>query len=150
MFSLGVGMLTRKVGNTVSPVVELTKKDDNQLSLSSNSAFKNTSITFKLGEEFDEETPDGRKVKSLIVQDGNKLVHTQKTDKLVTTIVREFEPEQLKMVIHIYYNICNISSNAYNLSKVQNYYQIIIRKLKKKKLSIIFIGLAVLCLLNKL
>lgn len=126
-------MLTRKMGNTVSPVVELTKKDDNQLSLSSNSAFKNTSITFKLGEEFDEETPDGRKVKSLIVQDGNKLVHTQKTDKLVTTIVREFEPEQLKMVIHIiYYNIRNISFNFYNLSKVQNYYQIIIRKFKKK------------------
>lgn len=91
-------MLTRKMGNSISPVVELTKKDDN-LSLSSSSTFKNISITFKLGEEFDEETADGRKVKSLIVQDGNKLVHTQKTDKIVTTIIREFEPEQLKMVI---------------------------------------------------
>lgn len=96
-FFTGVGMLTRKMGNTVSPVVELVKNDD-KYELSSNSTFKNTKISFKLGEEFDEETPDGRKVKSIITQDGNKLVHTQKNDKLVTTIVREFEPEQLKMV----------------------------------------------------
>lgn len=91
-------MLTRKMGNSVSPVVELTKTDDGKFVLSSNSAFKNTSITFKLNEEFDEETPDGRKVKSIITQEGNKLLHTQKTEKLSTTIVREFQPEELKMV----------------------------------------------------
>ncbi|XP_060878164.1 fatty acid-binding protein, muscle-like isoform X2 [Metopolophium dirhodum] len=102
MKALGVGMMTRKLGNTVSPVVELTKSDDGKLVLSSNSTFKNSSIAFKLNEEFDEETPDGRKVKSLIVQDGNKLVHTQKCDKHNdTTIVREFEPEQLKMVLTV-------------------------------------------------
>ncbi|KAF0765379.1 MPA13 allergen-like isoform X1 [Aphis craccivora] len=102
MKALGVGMMTRKLGNTVSPVVELTKSDDGKLVLSSNSTFKNSSIAFKLNEEFDEETPDGRKVKSLIVQDGNKLIHTQKCDKHNdTTIVREFEPEQLKMVLTV-------------------------------------------------
>lgn len=97
-FVAGVGMLTRKVGNSVSPVVELTKADDGKYVLSSNSAFKNTSITFNLNEEFDEDTPDGRKVRSVITQDGNKLVHTQKTDKQITTILREFQPEELKMV----------------------------------------------------
>jgi fatty acid-binding protein 7 len=91
-------MLTRKMGNTVSPVVELTKTDDGKYSLSSNSAFKNTSIKFNLNEEFDEETPDGRKVKSTITQEGNKLIHVQKNDKLSTTIVREFQPDELKMV----------------------------------------------------
>lgn len=94
---VGVGMLTRKMGNTVSPVVELIKKDD-KFELSSKSTFKNTAIEFKLNEEFDEETADGRKVKSIITQEGNKLLHTQKTDKQVTTIIREFEPDQLKMV----------------------------------------------------
>ncbi|VVC26569.1 Lipocalin/cytosolic fatty-acid binding domain,Cytosolic fatty-acid binding,Calycin [Cinara cedri] len=101
MKALGVGMLTRQLGNTVSPVVELTKSDDGKYTLSSNSAFKNTSITFKLGEEFDEVTPDGRKVKSTVTQEGNKLLHTQKSDKLVTTILREFEPDQLKMVLKV-------------------------------------------------
>lgn len=91
-------MLTRKVGNSVSPVVELTKTEDGKYSLSSNSAFKNTSIKFNLNEEFDEETPDGRKVKSTITQEGNKLIHVQNSDKLSTTIVREFQPDELKMV----------------------------------------------------
>lgn len=94
----GVGLLTRKAGNLASPVVELTKVDDKYV-LSSNSSFKNSSITFKIGEEFDEETLDGRKVKSTIIEDENKLFHTQKmTDDKVTVIVREFEPDQLKMV----------------------------------------------------
>jgi len=102
MKALGVGMMTRKLGNTVSPVVELTKSDDGKFVLSSNSTFKNSSIAFKLNEEFDEETPDGRKVKSTIIQDGNKLIHTQKCDKHNdTTIVREFEPDQLKMVLTV-------------------------------------------------
>lgn len=58
---LGVSLVTRKLGNQVSPVVELTKNGDTY-TLSSTSTFKNSIITFKLGEEFDEETPDGRKV----------------------------------------------------------------------------------------
>ncbi|XP_025423288.1 fatty acid-binding protein, muscle isoform X1 [Sipha flava] len=106
MKALGVGMLTRKMGNTVSPVVELTKTDDGKYSLSSNSAFKNTSIKFNLNEEFDEETPDGRKVKSTITQEGNKLIHVQKNDKLSTTIVREFQPDELKMVLTVGDIVC--------------------------------------------
>lgn len=88
--------MIRKMGSTVNPVIELTQNGD-EYTLTSNSTFKNTTITFKLGEEFDEETPDGRKVKSLITQDGNKLIHIQKGDK-ETKIVREFSPEEVKMV----------------------------------------------------
>lgn len=96
-------MLTRKAGNLATPVVELTKGDDGKYVLSSNSSFKNSSITFKIGEEFDEDTLDGRKVKAIIVQEENKLIHTQTmTDDKVTIIVREFEPDQLKMVNNPY------------------------------------------------
>jgi hypothetical protein len=84
------------MGNAVSPVVELTKNGD-EFTLTSQSTFKNTSITFKLGEEFEEETPDGRKVQSVITQDGNKLVQIQKGEK-ETTIVREFSEDEVKMV----------------------------------------------------
>jgi hypothetical protein len=91
-----VGLVVRKLGNAVSPVIELTLNGD-EYTLTSQSTFKNTTITFKLGEEFEEETPDGRTVKSLITQDGNKLVHIQKGEK-ETKIIREFSEDEVKMV----------------------------------------------------
>lgn len=105
MKAMGVGLLTRKIGNKVSPVMELTE-NDGEYSLSSNSTFKNFLIKFRLGQEFDEETPDGRRVKSTIVQDGNKLVQIQKGGNKETTIVREFSPEEVKMTLTVDDIVC--------------------------------------------
>lgn len=58
----GVGLVTRKMGNAVSPTVELTEKDGTY-TMKTTSTFKNQELVFKSGEEIDEETPDGRKVK---------------------------------------------------------------------------------------
>nr|BAN20204.1 allergen, putative [Riptortus pedestris] len=105
MKALGVGLITRKMGNTVSPVVELTE-DGGTYTLKSSSTFKNTVTTFKLGEEFEEDTPDGRKVKSVITLDGdNKLIHVQKGDK-ESKIVREFTPEECKMILSVDDIVC--------------------------------------------
>jgi len=88
------------------PVVELTKKQDGKYVLTCTTMIRNTSIEFNLGEEFDEETLDAHKVRSIITQEGNKLVHVQKRsgDRKETTIIREFEPDQMKMVIIILMN----------------------------------------------
>lgn len=91
--------MTRKMGSTVSPVVELTE-NNGLYTLKTTSPFKNSEIKFKLGEEFDEETPDGRKVKSVCTLDGNKLIQIQKGDKQ-TTIEREFTPTEMKAVCMI-------------------------------------------------
>ncbi|XP_069699006.1 fatty acid-binding protein, muscle isoform X1 [Periplaneta americana] len=104
MKALGVGLVTRKMGNTVSPVVELTKNGD-EFCLTSQSTFKNTAINFKLGQEFDQETPDGRKVKSVITQDGSKLVEVQKGDK-ETTIIRDFSNDEIKMTLTVDDIVC--------------------------------------------
>ncbi|XP_064556451.1 fatty acid-binding protein [Drosophila montana] len=93
MKELGVGMVLRKMGNTVSPTVEVTLEGDTY-TLTTTSTFKTSAISFKLGEEFDEETLDGRKVKSVITLDGNKLTQEQKGDK-PSTIVREFTDSEL-------------------------------------------------------
>ncbi|XP_023178427.1 fatty acid-binding protein, muscle [Drosophila hydei] len=93
MKELGVGMVLRKMGNTVSPTVEVTVEGDTY-TLTTTSTFKTSAISFKLGEEFDEETLDGRKVKSVITLDGNKLTQEQKGDK-PSTIVREFNDNEL-------------------------------------------------------
>ncbi|XP_034113404.1 fatty acid-binding protein [Drosophila nasuta] len=93
MKELGVGMVLRKMGNSVSPTVEVTQ-DGDTYTLTTTSTFKTSAISFKLGEEFDEETLDGRKVKSVITLDGNKLTQEQKGDK-PSTIVREFTDSEL-------------------------------------------------------
>lgn len=84
------------MGSSVSPVVELTE-NNGLYTLKTTSPFKNSEIKFKLGEEFDEETPDGRKVKCVCTLDGNKLVQIQKGEKQ-TTIEREFTPTEMKAV----------------------------------------------------
>jgi len=104
MKALGVGLMTRTVGNKVSPVVELTKSGD-EYSLKTQSTFKNTEIKFKLGEEFSEDTPDGRKVKSVCTLNGNKLMQVQKGDK-ETTIEREFTPTEMKAVMKVDDIVC--------------------------------------------
>uniref|UniRef100_A0A6P4G0U4 Fatty acid-binding protein, muscle n=1 Tax=Drosophila rhopaloa TaxID=1041015 RepID=A0A6P4G0U4_DRORH len=89
----GVGLVTRKMGNSLSPTVEVTLEGDTY-TLTTTSTFKTSAISFKLGQEFDEETLDGRNVKSIITLDGNKLTQEQKGDK-PTTIVREFNDGEL-------------------------------------------------------
>ncbi|BFF88991.1 probable fatty acid-binding protein [Drosophila madeirensis] len=99
MKELGVGLVLRKMGNSISPTVEVTIEGDTY-TLTTTSTFKTSSISFKLGEEFDEETLDGRQVKSIITLDGNKLIQEQKGDK-PSTIVREFTDGDLTTTLTI-------------------------------------------------
>jgi len=88
MKALGVGFVLRKIGNSVSPTVEL-KKDGDKYTLITSSTFKTSEISFELGKEFDEETLDGRNVKSIITLEGNKLIQKQGGEP-PSTIIREF------------------------------------------------------------
>ncbi|MBH0216542.1 lipocalin/fatty-acid binding family protein, partial [Listeria monocytogenes] len=63
------------------------------------STFKNTEISFKLGEEFDETTADDRNVKSTVTLDGDKLVHVQKWDGKETKFVREIQDDKMIMTL---------------------------------------------------
>lgn len=90
--------MTRKMGNAVSPVVTLQKEGDEYV-LTSDSTFKHVVLKFKPGVEFDQETPDGRKVKSTITVDGNTLHEVQKgADGKQTVIDRTFSNDEVKMV----------------------------------------------------
>ncbi|XP_076675998.1 fatty acid binding protein isoform X1 [Andrena cerasifolii] len=104
MKALGVSLLIRKMGSSVSPVVELTE-NNGLYTLKTTSPFKSSEIKFKLGEEFEEETPDGRKVKCVCSLDGNKLVQIQKGEKQ-TTIEREFTPTEMKAIMKVDDVVC--------------------------------------------
>lgn len=58
----GVGFATRKVAGMAKPNVTISVNGD-VITIKSESTFKNTEISFKLGQEFDEVTADDRKVK---------------------------------------------------------------------------------------
>lgn len=58
----GVGFATRQVGGMTKPTTIIEVAGDT-VTLKTQSTFKNTEISFKLGAEFDETTADDRKVK---------------------------------------------------------------------------------------
>eukprot|EP00916_Digyalum_oweni_P003898 GHVL01006932.1.p1 GENE.GHVL01006932.1~~GHVL01006932.1.p1 ORF type:complete len:143 (+),score=16.19 GHVL01006932.1:454-882(+) len=91
MKAAGVGLVTRKVANQLTSYEEW-KREGDQWTLHISSTFKSKIVTFKMGEEFDEDTMDGRKVKSLVTLEGDKMVHKQKPTKegeLDSTVTRE-------------------------------------------------------------
>ena len=62
MKALGVGLVTRKLGNKSSPTVTITE-EAGEYTFKQESLVKTSEIKFKLGQEFDEVTADGRQGK---------------------------------------------------------------------------------------
>ncbi|CAM4648157.1 hypothetical protein PO909_011528 [Leuciscus waleckii] len=98
MKSLGVGFATRQVGNVTKPTIVISHEDD-KVVVKTLSTFKNTEISFKLGEEFDETTADDRHVKSTVTLEGDNLVHVQKWDNKETKFVREIKDDKMIMTL---------------------------------------------------
>ena len=63
MKALGVGLVTRKLGNKSSPVVTITE-EAGEFTMKQESLVKTSEIKFRIGQEFDEVTADGRQGKS--------------------------------------------------------------------------------------
>ncbi|XP_019403577.1 PREDICTED: fatty acid-binding protein, heart [Crocodylus porosus] len=105
MKALGVGFAMRQMANLTKPttIIEL---DGDKIILKTQSTFKSTEITFKLGEEFDETTADDRLVKSLITLDEGKLVHKQKWDGKETNLVRELQDGKLILTLTMGTTVC--------------------------------------------
>ncbi|ELK27760.1 PREDICTED: fatty acid-binding protein, heart [Myotis davidii] len=98
MKSIGVGFATRQVASMTKPTTIIEINGD-MITLKTQSTFKNTEISFKLGVEFDETTADDRKVKSTVTLDGGKLVHVQKWDGQETKLVRELVDGKLILTL---------------------------------------------------
>merc|ERR1712004_717174 len=64
---LGVNMLLRKAATASSPVFEVTYDTDSETwSFKTSTMLKSMELEFKLNEEFDEKSPDGRDVKAKV------------------------------------------------------------------------------------
>ncbi|GBP35714.1 Fatty acid-binding protein, muscle [Eumeta japonica] len=94
--AFGVSLLIRKAAASVSPVCSLTKNDDGSYTFLMSTPLKNTSTTFKPGEEFEGERINGEKVTILITLDSSKLIEVQFDSKgVMSKIVREFSADQM-------------------------------------------------------
>uniref|UniRef100_A0A8C3BRV5 Fatty acid binding protein 3 n=1 Tax=Cairina moschata TaxID=8855 RepID=A0A8C3BRV5_CAIMO len=96
----GVGFATRQMAGLTKPTTIIEVAGD-KVTVKTQSTFKNTEISFKLGEEFDETTADDRhvKVRSVVTLDGGKLVHVQKWEGKETSLVRELKDGKLILTL---------------------------------------------------
>ncbi|XP_054894956.1 fatty acid-binding protein, brain-like [Poeciliopsis prolifica] len=98
MKALGVPFATRKVGNVTKPSI-LISVDGDRVVVKTQSKFRVTEISGKLGEEFDETTLDDRHVKSTFTVEGDKFVHTQRWDGKETKLIREIRNGKMVMTL---------------------------------------------------
>ncbi|XP_077416095.1 fatty acid binding protein 7, brain, a [Vanacampus margaritifer] len=98
MKAIGVGFATRQVGNVTKPTVVISQ-DGDKVVVKTLSTFRNTELSAKLGEEFDELTPDDRKVKSTFTMEGDKFVQVQKWDGKETKFDREIKDGKMVMTL---------------------------------------------------
>ncbi|XP_052574109.1 fatty acid-binding protein 9 isoform X2 [Peromyscus californicus insignis] len=77
MKELGVDFAARNAAGLVKPSVSISLNGE-KVNIQTESSFKNTEISFKLGEEFDETTADSRKVKECTM---NNVVSTRTYEK---------------------------------------------------------------------
>ncbi|XP_041668694.1 fatty acid-binding protein, brain-like [Cheilinus undulatus] len=98
MKALNVGFATRQIGLTTKPSVQISQ-DGDKVVVKTTSTFKNTVLSSKLGEEFDETTPDDRHVKSTFTMEGDTFVHTQRWDGKESRFVREIKDGKMVMTL---------------------------------------------------
>merc|ERR1711887_192313 len=77
---LDVNMLLRKAACASTPKMEVSE-DGGVWTIKTSTTLKTMELKFKLGEEFDETTPDGREVTAVVTFEDGKIVTVQKAKK---------------------------------------------------------------------
>ncbi|XP_040287760.1 fatty acid-binding protein, adipocyte-like isoform X3 [Bufo bufo] len=94
MEEIGVIFMKRQAGRHLDPDVIISKNED-EWSIKTLSTSKNTELNFKLNEEFDEITAEGRKVKTKMTFGDGVLIQKQTWDGEESTITREVKDGRL-------------------------------------------------------
>merc|ERR1712154_110499 len=100
MYELSVNILTRNIANNLYPLQQIRQdKDDEIITLDTLTSFKNTKIEFKLGEEFEEYTADGRYCKTVATLEDGKamtlhLIIPAKPEIVCKRFYKKVEPAQ--------------------------------------------------------
>ena len=101
--ALNINFLLRKAATISTPQMEVSE-EDGVWRIKTYTILKTMELKFKVGEPFDEVTPDGRKVSSLVTVEGNKIicVQTAKDEKEKSTkSIREFTGDECTVTMEI-------------------------------------------------
>merc|ERR1711942_7508 len=77
---LDVNFLLRKAATVSTPVMEVTE-EGGVWTIKTSTTLKTMELKFKLGEPFDETTPDGREVTATVTLEDGKIISVQKAKK---------------------------------------------------------------------
>ena len=100
---LGVNMLLRKAATVSTPTMEVIQEGE-AWTIKTSTTLKTIALKFKVGEIFNDTTPDGRDVSSIVTQDGNKFVCIQtakKEGEKSTKSTREFTGDECIVTMEI-------------------------------------------------
>jgi len=78
--ALDVNMLLRKAATVSTPTVEISE-DGGVWTIKTSTTLKSMELKFKLGEEFEETTADGRQVSAVVTFEDGKIITVQKAKK---------------------------------------------------------------------
>merc|ERR1711892_1066772 len=99
--ALNIGFILRKAALASTPVMSITE-EGGHWTMTTRTSLKAIELKFKLGEEFEEDTTDGRKCKTTVTMEGNKLITNQKATKAGekdVVAVRNFNDDGLTMTM---------------------------------------------------
>merc|ERR1712105_109573 len=99
--ALGCGFILRKAAMASTPVMSITE-DGGNLTIITKTSVKSIELRFKLAEEFEEDTTDGRHCKTTVTLSGNTMTTVQKATKSGekdVTAVREFSDDGITLTL---------------------------------------------------
>ncbi|XP_027144063.1 retinoid-binding protein 7a [Larimichthys crocea] len=107
MIALGISAHLRKVALKLK-MKKVIEQQGNQYIIKTSTIFRNYTISFRVGEEFEEFTQglDDRHVKSLVSWEGNKLVCEQTGEKKNRGWAHWIEEDKLHLELHCEGEIC--------------------------------------------
>ena len=101
--ALNLNFLLRKAATASPPVMEVTE-EGGVWTIKTSTVLRSMELKFKVGEPFNEVTPDGRNVDSIVTIDGNKFICVQtakKEGEKSTKSTREFTKEGCTYTIEV-------------------------------------------------
>merc|ERR1712105_20992 len=99
--ALNVGFILRKAALASTPVMSISE-DNGNWTMITKTTVKSIELRFRLGEEFEEDTTDGRHYKTTVTLSGNTMTTVQKATKSGekdVTAVREFSDDGIPLTL---------------------------------------------------